>query len=391
LKLLAGAIAAATLGVQPALADPAQQAPPVTFQIANTLDLWRNVRGGLKVGYTSLDKLQLSATLDGEALGRPGFKAHLFVFKTNGESLSGSRTGDIQTASNVEALSVTRLFELWAEQQIGQPGAGGVALRGGFLDLNATFDSIATAGLFLNSSHGIAPDLSASGRNGPSIFPVSSLGAQLAWTPTKALTVNVGAFGGVPGDLSHPKAFAAARLSAADGALVIAQVDRALGEDTQVSVGAWAYTADLDSVSGVGRHQRGRPGVYAFVDAPARALGRARMWIRAGVADGRVQPVAAYLGGGLVWTGGFAGRADDQFGLAIAHAFIGEAAQHALDAPAAETTFEATYSYKLNAAIRLQPDVQYIVHPALGHNLPNALALGLRVSARFNDPPGGAD
>jgi porin len=45
----------------------------------------------------------------------------------------------------------------------------------GLYDLNSEFDVIEAAALFLNPSHGIGPDFAQSGRNGPSIFPVTSL------------------------------------------------------------------------------------------------------------------------------------------------------------------------------------------------------------------------
>src|SRR5258706_10566666 len=139
--------------------------PPLTLSVVETIDFWRNTQGGVQIGDTTLNKLLVSATFDGSSLGRPGFRAHVQVFKTNGESLSGSRTGDIQTASNIEALSVTRLMDAWVEQGFADKGL----VRAGLMDLNFDFDSIEPAGLFLNSSHGIAPDLSQTGLNGPSI------------------------------------------------------------------------------------------------------------------------------------------------------------------------------------------------------------------------------
>ncbi|WP_293898872.1 carbohydrate porin [Phenylobacterium sp.] len=365
---------------------PKPPPPPVTVKIKDTLDIWRNVRGGVAVGYTSLNKLQISATADGDAFGLPGFTAHAHVFTTNGESLSGSRTGDIQTASNIEALSVTRLFEAWAEQTFGQEGAGGVAVRAGLMDLNETFDSIGTAGIFINSSHGIAPDLSRSGPNGPSIFPVTAAGLQFGWTPSAALSVHAAVFDGVPGDPDHPRAFAAVHLSRRDGALLIAQADYRFATDSQASIGVWSYTAASNTYADPRRRLTAHPGVYAFAEGPVPLPGQPRAWVRAGIADDRVQAVSGYLGGGVVWTGLLTGRGQDQFGIAVAHAVIGAEARRRLDLPRAETTWEVTYSYRLNDTIHLQPDVQYIVHPALAPHLPDALAVGLRVVADLKLP-----
>lgn len=366
------------------LSTSTQEAPLVTLELRDTLDIWRNLSGGVTRGYTSLDKLQFAASLHGEALGRPGFVVHAELFKTNGESLSGSRTGDIQTVSNVEALSALRLFQLWAEQRLRLGEAHSVTVRAGLTDLNASFDSIAPASLFLNSSHGIGPDISKSGRSGPSIFPVSSLGAQASWAEDDVWTVTTAIFDGVPGDPAHPKAFVSVNFGRDDGALLIAQTDRKLGNDGQVSVGLWRYTGSVPSIRNPSQLVTGRPGLYAFVEGPF--VGASRGWLRAGVADGRVQPVSAYLGGGLVWPGFLPGRSEDQVGIAVAHAVISPQSRRQSGLPRAETTFEATYSYTVNPGLSLQPDIQYIVSPSLAPHLPDALAIGLRIVARLERP-----
>ena len=385
-------IVAAGIAVSPAAAQAtdgvASPAPALRLDIRNTLDLWRNLQGGQRRGDTMLDKLQVGVSLDGDRLNRPGFTARAEAFKTNGESFSGSRTGDLQTASNIEALGVIRLSQFWAQQQVGSPGNGGLAARVGLLDLNATFDSIGAAGLFLNSSHGVGPDLSHSGRNGPSIFPVTAAGGQAVWTPTRALTLNAGIFDGVPGDPSHPRRFAAARLGHGRGALLITQADYKFAADAQASVGVWGYTARSAAISAPGRMLNPRPGAYGFVDVPAPALGPARAWMRVGVADGRTQTVAGYLGGGVVWTGLLPRRTEDQLGLAVAHAVIGRNARRSLGLPSAETSLEATYSVRVSRFLQLQPDLQYIVHPGLAGHVPNAVAAGLRIVATLQQPAG---
>ena len=163
----------------------AAEAPAFSVELRDTADFWRNLQGGLRRGNTSLNKLSAAVTFDGEAAGIAGFRAYVQVFRTNAQSLSLARTGDIQTASNIEAPRVDRLFELWAEQSRGSDDAAGwLMVRGGVIDLNRTFDSISTAGLFLSSSHGIAPDLSKSGLSGPSIFPVAGPAIQAGWRGT---------------------------------------------------------------------------------------------------------------------------------------------------------------------------------------------------------------
>jgi porin len=358
---------------------PTPAPPPLSFEALETVDYWRNTEGGLKVGDTTLNKIRLAATFDGSRAGLPGWRAHAQMFRTNGESLSGGRLGDIQTASNIEAYSVTRLMDAWVERDFGDKGL----VRVGIQDLNLDFDSIDTAGLFLNSSHGIAPDLSQTGANGPSIFPEGGLAVEGIWNPTFKLSLKLGVFDGAPGDPAHPRRFVAVKLSAADGALVIGEADYRPSAGTVLALGAWGYTADVERIAPGAPPQHGQSGAYAF--AQVRLSPAWSGWVRAGVADDEVNPIGGYLGGGVVRTGVF-GRAGDQFGLAVAHARLGAPIRSRDGLPAAETAFEATYALQVRPWLILQPDLQYIVHPASQAGLRNALAVGLRITVDFKHP-----
>ena len=69
-----------------------------------------------------------------------------------------------------------KLYEAWFEQTLFDDR---LSFKAGLYDLNTEFDVVETAGLFINSSHGIGPDFSQSGVNGPSIFPTTSLGIRV--------------------------------------------------------------------------------------------------------------------------------------------------------------------------------------------------------------------
>jgi porin len=371
------AVVAGILAAPPqarAAGDPA--AAPVVVSLNETLDLWRNTQGGLAVGGAQLNKLQVLVDLDGEAAALPGWTARLQYFRTSGGSLSGERIGDIQTASNIEAPSTDRLMEAWVQRRLGDEAA----LRVGLMDLNADFDSIKPAGLFLNSSHGIGPDLSRTGRNGPSIFPVSSLGVHALWKPSKRLALRAAVFDGVPGDPDHPKAFAAVDLRRRDGALVIGQADLTLPGETQLSFGAWRYTARFERIDDPDRRQRGWTGVYGYLEGPLPLAAKAHGWLRAGVSDPEVAVVANYLGAGVVFDHPLPGRSDDQLGFAVARAGLGGPVRRRDGLPAAETAFEATYRLQATKRFALQPDLQYIRHPASRPGLPDALAIALRIN-----------
>ena len=119
-------------------------------------------------------------------------------------------------------------------------------------------------------------------------------------------------------------------------------------------------------------------GAYVSYEAPLALLPHLNFWLRAGVANKNAQAIAGYLGGGLVQKGLIKGRPDDRFGIAIAHAIIGEPAVQAFDVHHAETSIEMTYQLKVSSRFVIQPDVDYIIHPAGVAHAPNSLGLGLR-------------
>lgn len=361
-----------SLVATPAQADETDKLPTLTVATRETFDAF-DVPAGIDPGTAVLNKIQVSATLRGEQLGLKGWLVHAQVIRFDGQSLS-RHLGDIQTADNIEAVPVTRLFEAYLSKMWDR-GDHSLALRFGLIDLNSQFDSVDPASLMLNSSHGIGPDLSRSGRNGPSIYPVTATGSTVTWVKSKKWTFRLGIFDGVAGSPSAPHAFLAERLKPSDGLLVIGQTDWQLTKNARLEAGAWGYTAAQPGPEGRKAHDRG---AYASYEAPLGVLPHLNFWLRAGFANAHAQAIAGYLGGGVVQQGTIAGRPDDRLGFAIAHAIIGEPAVHALGLHYAETSFEITYQAKISGRFVIQPDVDYIHHPAGASHAPDSIGVGIR-------------
>lgn len=366
--------AAVTLSVSSvsALADPADKLPPLTIAGRETFDAF-DVPIGLDPGTALLNKIQISATLRGEKVGLTGWLIHAQVIRFDGQSLS-KHLGDIQTADNIEAVPVTRLFEAYLAK-MWDKGDQSLAFRFGLIDLNSQFDSIDNASLMLNSSHGIGPDLSRSGRNGPSIYPVTAIGSTVTWVKSKKWTFRLGIFDGVSGSPTAPHAFLVERLKPSDGLLVIGQTDWQLTQKSRLEAGAWGYTAAQEGPAGRNAHDRG---AYVSYEAPLNVLPHLDFWLRAGFANGRAQPIAGYLGGGLVQQGTIPGRPDDRLGFAIAHAIISDPAVSSLGLHHAETSLELAYQAKISRRFVIQPDVDYVHHPAGRPSAPDSVGIGLR-------------
>jgi porin len=383
----AALLVAAAMAVPAAAGPDDGAAPGVLLEAGYVGDAWRNTRGGIELGEAYLDNLDLVATIDGgQRLGIDGLTLHAHAMYNNGHQFSGRRVGDAQVVSNIEGVGTWRMFELWGEFRFG--GVGRTSLRAGLYDLNSEFDSIDSAGLFLNSSHGIAPDLSQSGQNGPSIFPVTAFALRLKGG-AQAWYWQLAALDAVPGDPDHPDR-TALRVGAGEGALLAFEAGRSAGPFRKLALGGWAYTADFEAIgetdaAGDAVSASGNRGFYAIAEASLveRDALNVGAWLRAGVADDRFNGFRHYLGGGLSAAGLVPGRPDDQLGVAIGSAQAGTPwrdAQSLAGTPvdARETTVELTWRMPVNDWLTLQPDLQYVINPGLSPELDDAVVVGLR-------------
>lgn len=376
-------LVAASLLIAPGSAHADDDAPPPVFTatLRDILDGWL-IPSSASPGPVVLNRLQVAGTVAGDRLGMPGLAIHAQVFNLAGSSLS-ARTQDIQTADATDAVPITRLFEAWIEQRFGSAERN-IAIRAGLMDVNADFDSIVAANWLVNSSQGIGADIARSGLNGPSIYPVSSLGARVSWTPNKHWTARLAVLDGVPGDVDRPRAFVVARLSPHDGAFTIGQVDYRWSEEGRVAVGAWTYTLARPGLDGAGLHHD--QGFYAEVESALPHSKHWSGWLRYGRANGSVQEVDGYWGGGLVGKALISGRDEDRLGLAFARASISTLAMKVNGLPRSETSFEASYQVKLNEHWALQPDAQYLRHPAAAPGAPDAVIVGMRLILSLGGP-----
>lgn len=336
------------------------------------------VSGGLRRGARYLDNLDLQVAVDGErAIGWKGGRLFAYVVHNNGVAFSDELVGDLQTVSNIETgVKATRLFEAWAEQAIGSRGS----VKAGLYNLNSEFDTTISGGLFLLSSHGIGADLAQSGRNGPSIFPVTSLAVRGEWAPSDRLLLRAAVLDGVPGDPARPKA-TVIRLARGDGVLMIAEANY-LTRGTKIGLGTWRYTAQFDPIDG-GRPAAGNGGTYAFAEHQLTGSGERggaglTGWIRVGTADRRYNPIAGYLGAGLVHTSIGAARSDDQAGVSVAIARFGDPYCREARAGWYEVVVEASYRLAIAKWLSVQPDLQVVFQPGGRRDLAPAVVPAVR-------------
>ena len=363
------------------------------IEAAYTADILRNARGGVRPGFAYLDNLDLIADFDGaDLLGVRGLTAHAHVMYNNGREFGARFVGESQLVSNIEGVNTWRLYEFWVDYSFGKRGEN--SLRLGLYDLNTEFDSMDSAGLFLNSSHGIGAQLAQTGRNGPSIFPITSLG--LRWRGHNGPNYwQVVALDAVPGD-RHDPGHTGIHFDSDEAALLVAEAGSNQVGQHKFAVGIWQYTGRFDSIDetdafGAPVSAKGNQGWYL--------LGERRLWkrnaseltvfARAGTAPNRFNPIERFWGGGLVWSKFLKSRPEDQLGLAIATASNSRRYRNLLLANGTtanrdETILELTWRLPVNSYLTLQPDLQWVRNPGWNPQLTDAWVVALRFELSSN-------
>lgn len=328
-----------------------------------TIDTLSNTSGGDGQDTRMLGLATMAAGVNDLGDGPVEVSGFAELQLVEGSGFSDGVVGDGQGVSNIEADSGFRALEAWLQLSLDGEGH---RIKAGLIDLNREFDMQEVGSMFLNSSHGIGPELAQSGANGPSIFPTTTT-ALVYGHQAGRWGVRVGAFNAVAGDPENPGK-TVVPVPGEDGLLLIAEAERSF-EIGRVYAGAWGYSAATPFLSepedAPGDRWRSR-GAYAAVEATlangpnGEALDS---WVRIGVANARALPIATYLGGGLRY-----GTDDRAIGFAIAHARLGDTAIEIAEAAGdraerAETNFELSYLHALTSTISVQPDLQYVRNP----------------------------
>ncbi|HEX7851621.1 MAG TPA: carbohydrate porin [Sphingomonas sp.] len=357
------------------IASPAnaQEEPAVRLGASYVGDALTVIHGGLERGGAVLGRADVTLAADGAAIGLDGVRLFVDLLATLPGDFSARRVGDFQTVSNVQADSAPRPFETW----VSAPIAGTASVKAGLIDLNTEFDVQRIGALFLNSAHGIGPDFSQSGANGPSIFPASAA-ALIVRTDGATWRTRLAVFDAIAGSASNPRR-TVFRVPGARGALLVAEVEHALGGDAELQLGAWRYTNRFDPID-PRRPRAISQGAYALIEGPLG--GGFDGWLRVGVADARANPIAAYVGGGIVH-----GPETSRLGVAVAHARLGGPARRVLlqasAARRAETAIELTWARRVADWLIVQPDLQYVINPGWDRAAKDALVAGVRMRFQF--------
>jgi porin len=375
--------AASVLGFSSAALAEETKDKALDLSVSYSADVTGVVSGGIAKRGRLLDNLEIGADLDlDKAMGWKGATAHALVLNNSG----GMPNEDAGTAQGIDNIEVSRprlrLFEAWVQQSFAGDKASALV---GLYDLNSEFYANDSAGLLIAPAFGIGSELAATGPNGPSIFPSTSLAVRLKWTPREDVYVQAAALNANAGVLGDP---GGVDTSFDSGALVIAEAGwTGAGK---IALGAWRYTDKQDDIRDPA--QRTAQGVYLLLERRLSAAGedaprQTTAFARLGLSDGDTTDFKGGWQAGLLIQHVFDSRPQSAFSIGVNQGyFSGKARANALDAGGAlkraESAIELTYADSFGP-LTLQPDLQYIKDPAGDAGVGHALVAALRVSLDF--------
>lgn len=380
-----------SLAASPCDASANPDSGPAAYELSAhyTADALWNVHGGLREGSAYLDLVLLAAGVDAErTLGWDGVTLFLSGFRRNDPTFSERYVGDSLLVSSIDASSPAQFLEAWGEWRFEAAGEG--SLRLGLYDLSAEFDVLDSRAVFLNAAYGTGQDLAQSGLNGPSMYPITALGARLAWAPDGHMLLKAAVVDGVPGD-PEKRGRSRLHLSSTEGALWIVEATGGT-EHVRGGAGYWRYTAEfpaLHSPDGEVDARNDNAGGYVMLElasGPAAGFDEPR-WLgfaRAGAAEERINVFDRFYAAGIVLRSAWPGKHGSYLGLAASEARVGsgyrrQRAGEGLTTDDCERNVEVTWRVPIGRYAALQPDLQYVQNPSGDPRIPDAWVVGMRI------------
>lgn len=342
-------------------------------------EVFGNVDGGLKTGFSAPGVLDFGVDLDLEKLAGwtgGGFTATAFAAYGNGGT--DNLTGAANPASGLFTNTHFNAFNIFLSQSLADER---IYIKAGQLAADDDFMASDSANLLLNSAFGALPTASAN-MAAPS-YPLAAPGVFIRVTPDEIFSVHGGIYAGDAGPVESGNHGFDWRTGGAAGWVSFAEADFTYGCGV-AKLGGYYHSGEFEnyrngiSVDGLGT-------IYGIVDHRFIESGAGRPglagFVRASFApqDERAT-VSQYYDAGFAWSGIF--KADDALALGVGHTIFGD---DYIDAnpgvTSAETTIELTYRMTVFDGWAVQPDLQYVMDPHFARN--NALVLGMRTELSF--------
>lgn len=383
------------------------------LQLGYTGEFAFNVTGGIRQEAAYTDQYVAGATLDLERLaGLKGTTFQLTLTARTGRNLSDDVSlGTLQQVQEVHGRGQTlRLTQLWVNQRLFD---GRIDWKLGRMTFGEDFASFPCE--FENLTFcGAAP-----GNLVPGFiynWPVSQWATRLRYNVDGFGYVQAGAYDVNPKYASTNDTLLPVFFNGSTGVLIpveLAWLPRLRGElPGSYKIGAWYDTSVVnDVVSDINgtpyaltglppRRQQGRAGGYLSIVQQLTPLSSSEtrrglsVFLNAVIASDRSSTTDNQVAAGMVYTGPFRSRPDDDVGFAVGMTRINSriaATQSLVNSlglgpvavQGAEFPFELHYTFRPRNGFLLRPSLQYVINPGGTGANPNALVLGFTTSINF--------
>ncbi|MDE1917822.1 MAG: carbohydrate porin [Sphingomonadales bacterium] len=433
-KGLAAMIAVGIAGCAPAIraqdvpagtaevARPAPAATPldtlaargIALSLSYTGEAAANVTGGLRQKAAYAGQVYVGVDFDmGKLVGLTGGTLHLAGTNRHGPSLSNIALGNNTSVQEIWGTQNTHLaIATWEQKLLG----GALDVEAGKSQANIHFLNSQLYCHFQSNSTCGNPTMVFKDSNF-TYFPASSWMAKAKLTVARNWFVHVGIYEVNPNRKAPDDDGTSLSFKGGTGFIVPFELGYGSDDDTarlprHVILGGWVDRGDYadplrDTVGGIaaltGRPSatlKGRSGLYLRFDQvltrpdPHSRRGLAVFGVAMTNVSGRVEE-SHYFDLGLVQTGTFRGRDEDSIGFMVNDQHFSDLAierMNALRVAAGgrayaghdEIMMELAYGAQLGRALRISPNVQYILHPdssgapLRATAIPNAWVLGFK-------------
>lgn len=344
------------------------------FEVSYIGDNLNSIYGGKKNGSVYLGMANIRALFDTEKIGLlNGNSLYVNAVNTHGATPSSQLLGDLQVASNIEAGNHTYLQELWVKQKFKK-----IEFTLGLQDLNVDFANSENGALFVNSSFGILPVVSA---NVPApIFPLTSLGFLTKWKVNENTNWLGAIYDGSPTNFDYNPYNLNWRFASGDGILAITELQKKVllnSIEGTYKIGIYTHNHFVESKLNSNfpdSLNHTTYGIYFYADQQVwQKNGKGiNSFAQFGYSPSQISLIKSYVGFGLNFSGILNNASSDILGLAFAHANLASNL-------GSETLVELTYQRQVTSNLYIQPDLQYILTPSgKSSNIRNCLVCSIR-------------
>lgn len=288
---------------------------------------------------------------------------------------------DLQTTSGIDGGGIDSiyLYESYFQRSFFNDK---LSVLFGLYDLSGEFNINAPATYFIHSSLGTSAALGTSGRNGPTIFPMSALALRLSYDLSEYFYIKFALTDGVPGDIKNPY-HNEISINDDDGDFELLELVYHQEDHYKFGLGFWRYSKKLDDLKEVDSSgdpvKKRSQGAYFISDY--QFSNWFHPFFRYDFANKNVQEISSNIVFGFISQSPW--DSESTFGIHTSIAYLSEKYYEDNNLESKETAYEINYTYSPSDLFTIIPNYQEVHHPSGRKDLDRVKIFGLRLKAEI--------